>query len=268
MRSDLEVRQRLFERWVSGLSLPLLDVKAELCLSRVTNEEGTELLLLETPEPLPFSEDVTLTLKKRTLIGSNLSVLPELDEDLIKLSAGLDFNLDGVIGLIKADSVTKFLKGGPRWLIRSEKAEDGMKYYVHDIRLRPVHAGLIQLSGKVTNVVFQIVSQDPSPDLLLGKIVGMKENEIAFIDTQGKLMIPHFIPISEATDELIPVKVLTNGSETRALIIPFDLATNTSTVLTPGLYRFEVDLDRVRYRTQTPDNMSNYQAQASIDVHW
>jgi hypothetical protein len=56
-------------------------------------------------------------------------------------------------------------------------------------------------------MVSQILSQDPSPDPLLGKIVGMKENEIAFMDIKDKLMIPHFIPISEETDELVPVRV-------------------------------------------------------------
>ncbi len=62
-------------------------------------------------------------------------------------------------------------------------------------------------------------------------------------------------------------KVLTNGNETTALIIPLNAA-NTHSSLVAGSYRLEFNLDRARYRSQKPDNKSNYRAKAILDLEW
>ena len=63
-RSDAEPRQRLFETWTTSLGLPLREHPAGLSLTRWEEGAVTTLILLESDEPLPFSQDVTLTLAK------------------------------------------------------------------------------------------------------------------------------------------------------------------------------------------------------------
>ena len=60
---DVEARQRLFETWTTALGLPLREIRA-FSLTRWI-EETHVAPRLESDEPLPFSNDVTLALSKR-----------------------------------------------------------------------------------------------------------------------------------------------------------------------------------------------------------
>jgi hypothetical protein len=61
--ADPEERQRLFDLWVKDLGIALRERPQKLEVTRLTGPEGAEALLLESPEPLAFSEDVTLRLE-------------------------------------------------------------------------------------------------------------------------------------------------------------------------------------------------------------
>lgn len=61
--ADPEERQRLFEGWVKDLGIALRERPQSLEVTRLTGPAGTEALLLESPEPLAFSEDVSLQLE-------------------------------------------------------------------------------------------------------------------------------------------------------------------------------------------------------------
>jgi hypothetical protein len=223
---------------------------------------------LESPEPLPFSEDITLTLKKRIF---SLSPTPSrIPTELVELAAGLDFVDNKVVGTIPAAGViTRALKEGARWLVRSEKVGDGLQYNIYDMSFHQARQGYsIQVSGNVTEAVRSgTIDSARSTSPLIRELAGMKANEIALMDDTGRLIIPNFIPVNPVTYVTVPFRVLSNGDETRALIIPVDELGNEST-LTAGTYRLEFDLDRVRYRSQTPDDISNYRAHASIVTSW
>ena len=64
-----------------------------------------------------------------------------------------------------------------------------------------------------------------------------------------------------------PALVLTNGDETRGLVIPVNAA-GAATVLPSGRYRFTFAIDRPRWRAAVPDAVSNYRAQATFDAVW
>jgi len=264
--ADPEERQRLFDRWVGGLALPLRHHIKKMELSRLIKAGGIELLLLESPEPLPFSEDVTLTLMKRTFITPS-PIFPHIPGELIELAAGLDFFADSVAGRINPGIITQMIKE-LRWLVRSEKVDDGLDYHVYDVRTQHGHQGSIQLSGKVVEKVSQTSHAGREASPLIRRLAGMQEKEIALLDNTGKLIISNFIPVWSVKYVAVPIRVLTNGRETQALIIPVDTATNTHAPLTGGTYRFDFKLDRPRFRTQTPDGTSNYRAQTSIITRW
>jgi hypothetical protein len=61
--ADPEERQRLFDRWVKDLGIALRERPQRLEVTRLTSPSGTEALLLESLEPLAFSEEVVLKLE-------------------------------------------------------------------------------------------------------------------------------------------------------------------------------------------------------------
>jgi hypothetical protein len=62
------VRQTLFDRWVRELGLPLKDELTQLEISRF-GTASTELLLIESPEPLDFTEEIVLALSQRVVVS-------------------------------------------------------------------------------------------------------------------------------------------------------------------------------------------------------
>lgn len=92
--ADPEERQRLFERWVKDLGIALRERPQRLEVTRLTGPSGTEALLLESLEPLAFSEEVVLKLEGKLPDGTvglhNLRVLSNGSE-----THALVFPVDG-----------------------------------------------------------------------------------------------------------------------------------------------------------------------------
>ncbi len=65
--SDTE-RQKVFDTWLSTLGVPLKDEVTRLELSRFLYKGKTELILTESPEPIDFAEEVSLTMTQRTFV--------------------------------------------------------------------------------------------------------------------------------------------------------------------------------------------------------
>jgi hypothetical protein len=69
--------------------------------------------------------------------------------------------------------------------------------------------------------------------------------------------------------KIVPARVLTNATETAALLIPLAAAGSQAHLPLPsGRYRLDFSIDRVRYRVEAPDDASNYRASASILAEW
>ena len=66
--ADVTLRQKLFERWTQELGLPLKDEVNELEISRFVNGTSTEFFLIESPEPIDFTEETTIELTQRELV--------------------------------------------------------------------------------------------------------------------------------------------------------------------------------------------------------
>lgn len=60
--SDAIDRQQQFDEWVAALAMPLTAHVDRVEISARTTATGAELLLIESPEPLPINRDVTFTL--------------------------------------------------------------------------------------------------------------------------------------------------------------------------------------------------------------
>lgn len=265
--SDPEKRQRLFDRWVSGLALPLRSSLSRLGLSRLIRANGTDLFLLESPEPLPFSNDVTLRLKKRILVPTPKPLFTDDYIDFSKLAIALDFWEDRVRGPVDSDNLARKLVAVRR-LVRATKKGDSLEYYIYDVKLRTNRQGHTQLSGELVEVICPHKRDGYTKTPAIAALSGLKANKIALLDKNLALIGPHIT--TNFTEKYIPVpfRVLTNGSETHALIIPVDMATNTLTPLKNGTYRFEFRLNRSRFRSQVASSVSNYRAEETIVTRW
>jgi hypothetical protein len=62
-------RERVFARWMRELGLPTKDDVTALELSRFVTGGQSRLLLIESPEPMDFTEDVVLSLVRRQRLG-------------------------------------------------------------------------------------------------------------------------------------------------------------------------------------------------------
>src|SRR4029079_8576328 len=99
--ADPQVRQRLFDRWVGELAVPLSPTVEGLRFGAGAGGAGTQLLVLESPEPLPFSRDVRLTVTHR--VTSIPDVPHGVPRSLLRVAAGLRFARDTLHGPVPDD---------------------------------------------------------------------------------------------------------------------------------------------------------------------
>jgi hypothetical protein len=163
----------------------------------------------------------------------------------------LDFNGDRVAGRVLSSRLDT-----ARRLVRGVRLGAEAEQHIYDVSVRPNRRGARFLAGRRVNVV-----RPGMPAL----VPGLRPGEIAILDDGGTTVVP-VIPEDPVTWVEARTQILTNASETVALIIPVGAAPGSFTPLPSGTYRLEFALDRVRYRAQTPDTESNYRATATLTV--
>jgi hypothetical protein len=143
--SDNALRQNLFMRWAEKLALPLAQQPNALIISRLEKQSETLMLLLESPEPLRFSTELSLEIKKeitlpdQSLHPANIrdleSVIPP---DLVNLEERLPEMIHGVRGMdIKTDRITiivsnrliQSLSQAPRFALIALASQGQLKYF-------------------------------------------------------------------------------------------------------------------------------------------
>jgi hypothetical protein len=244
-RSDAESRQRLFETWATSLGLPLREHPAGLSLTRWVENDATTLLLLESDEPVPFSQDVTLTLTKPVRVHA---VPPSLVAGRLppRIPPGLEAFLNGLE--IDDDAIT----GPPlparlaatRRILRAVARETADVFVVD----RSISDHLLARRAR---------QQVPWPPAL-----GIPQRgDLAFLDEQNTPVIPPFSPTGHIEWTPVATLLLTGADETRALIAP-------SEPLPAGSYRLTFAIDRARWRAAVTDSVSNYRASSTLDLTW
>jgi hypothetical protein len=141
-----------------------------------------------------------------------------------------------------------------------------LEYRVYAMRERLV-AGKIIAVGRLGETIRPGAESGSSP--LLAVIAGMGADHVALIDEPLHLLFNRFIPLSPTIFKIVPAHVLTNATETAALLIPVTTSGGqTHAPLASSRYRFDFAIDRARFRADTPDNISNYRAAVSIVTEW
>jgi hypothetical protein len=248
--------------------LPLRARTTKLELTRIVNGSGTDLLLLETPEPLPFSWDVRLVLQKRTFTLPLPGGVGPLPPFIRRISVSVEFDEDRIVlGPFPlgpdAQQLAKL-----RWFVHAVESPDGpLEYQVYAMRPPRVIGGQVRAAGRLSETIRP--GAEPGTSTLLQVLAEITANHVALLDQNFERLFDLFIPLSPSQFKPVATRVLTNATETVALVIPTTVpGGQTHLSVVPGRYRLDFAIDRVRFRTDTPDNVSNYRAEASITVDW
>ncbi len=94
-KGSLAQRQALFLTWTNALGLPLVQEVTELRVSRVTEGPGIDAFLVESPEPIDYSEEVVVRLEQwvRTRSGHLAEVTDLLAQLFEQLRTPQPFDL-------------------------------------------------------------------------------------------------------------------------------------------------------------------------------
>jgi hypothetical protein len=249
--SDAQLRQRLFDRWVAELAVPLASTVDGLRLRRVADTTGVRLLVLESPEPLPFSTDVSLSVTHR--VRSVVDPPPDLPRELLRFAADLVLGRDTVSGSVP-DGIAATVRQA-RTLVHAvaDRLTQRLRYAVYRVRVSGP-AGAVELTGELVEV-------RTTPVLLPGfppRPLRVPADHIVLLDAAPE-PVSAPIPLPTEREVTVPASILTNSVEDRALLIP-------DGPLAADAYTFTFSVDRARLRTPVIDETTRYRRSATLTV--
>ncbi len=245
---DSQLRQRVFDRWTAELALPLQQRVEQVQLSG-----DARLLLLESPEPLPFSRDIRLTVT-RTVTGFP-GGMTELPRPWLALARTFEFSRGGVVRADVPTEIAGIVRRATQ-LVRAvfDRFTRRVRFELYSVTVDGT-----ALQGTLTDTVNEPPRRLPGPPGRPPAPPRIPVGHVALFDRFANL-VGHVLPLPTTVTETVGLTILTNAAETAALLIP------TDGPLSPIEHSFGFELDRPRYRTDTPDGTSNYRASATWKV--
>lgn len=196
--SPASMREALFVEWASLLALPLAHSLEAPRLSEVRGDVGVEAILLESPEPLDFVEEITTALTRRlqvTIPGAAMEVptwLTGLLGDLeqvgvlprVSLSASDQSLGDTAIhrALAAAGLPAPPLPGPVRWVMRPAPAS--LPPIALPPRVQPQH--LVAHGAPVATWKERVVQRIPPPKR---PQQGMAREQVRMLRSQGAVVL-------------------------------------------------------------------------------
>jgi hypothetical protein len=248
--ADAQVRQRLFDRWIAELIVPLSPDVSGLRLHALGDDAGIRMLVLESPEPLPFAADVRLQVSH--LVIGLVDPPPDVPRPLLKFAGDLTLEREVVSGPVLDQAAG--LVGQARTLVHSIQVERPTPHLLFRVyRLRVTGGpGAVMLSG-------ELIEERTTPVLLPGfppRPLRVPADHIALLSIADQPLTPP-LPLPVERRVTVDLVVLTNSIEDRALLIP-------TSPLAPDAYTFDWTIDRVRFRSPVVDNSTRYREVATF----
>jgi hypothetical protein len=142
-------------------------------------------------------------------------------------------------------------------MVRAEATARGTLYHVYRLPAKS--------RGTVTTVSgHRTISAAEAPPSFLTIAPG----EIGLFDGGGRPILPPFPLPPVQTYVTVATRILSNGDERRALLIPLGGSFTSHAPLGSGTYRLVFSVDRPRWRAAVPDDTTNYRASETIAVRW
>ncbi len=290
--ADSGARQMLFERWMHELGVPLKDEVNELELSRFEAASQTEFFVLESPEPLDFTEETTIEMtrcdkvqlrfpivdtgidvkvnritRRKSIIKHDLSELLRLKDVLtsdgekapviLNVRTGHDqLELDIALDRLP-DTLDRLLVVAAVSIPRGTV----LNIYAFD-SVRPQRRKVTTMSASKTDEI--LLKKGQSSATVSKALAALEPGAFALARADLKEILEIFRHTFVWTS--VPIRILQDASGTKALIFPV----TTGGVLAPqpsGSYRLAFKLNRKRWETTDPENeLNHYQGTAVISV--
>ena len=255
--ADPQARQALFTKWMTALALLLRQRAEGLCISRWTNAASTQALVIESPEPISFTRDVSVSMVEHVPVPPWQPIgPPELQAALIHL------HFAGNVVTVPIPFAI-FLPGD--FIVRIKQNPDGTTAFaIYNAPQKSLPAHL------PTGTLREVVTPAKGVRKELDPLRGFPDNSIALL---RKLKVIAAIDPGNSNDPQIVDKpislvVFDNGPETAALLIPV-AADGTLVALASGKYTLTLTIDRKRWRDSgSTDPEARYTQQQSIDLSW
>jgi hypothetical protein len=261
MRADADPQQRqaLATDVVSALALPLRQRRERVTISRIVEASGTVGLLIEGPEPLPLSTDVTASLVHQVVIhhwppygGENAYT--------VRL-ARVRFDAGSISALLS--DAAAFQPGDQ--LVRVAQTGDAPAFAIYDVPRRA--AGAVRAVGALRETVVPAPGVRPELDVLRGApdgALGIVRPGAGVIATGGGAGNGFGVV---TIDVLVALTALSNGDETTLLLFPVD-SSGASLALHSGGYTLTLRVQRTRWRTSVSDPSAVYDQSRAIALAW
>jgi hypothetical protein len=250
--ADPQARQALFTKWVTGLALPLRQQPEALCLSRWTGPNGTLALLVESPEPLAFSRDVSVTLIERIKPRWAPIGPPATQAALLHLQfQGTAVNVPLQFAIFRAGDA----------IVRISQTAAGPTLAVYS---PPLRTFAIVTPGHLQKIIPEGTVVPPA----LNALRKFPDGTIALLRSQVLLAAVNPGIPTGPLDKPIPLVVFSNGPETAALLLPSSGAGSLS-MLGPGTFTLKFAIHRERWRDTSFSNPeSQYLGEQAVNLNW
>ena len=284
-------RERVFAAWAGALGLPLKDDVTSLELTRVTDSIGrAQALLIESPEPLDLTSEITAGMVHRTHTGGLPFPVQPLPPSTVAGSLR-----DRLHDLVQPASPgprprgplhvraprpdpdrtildVDVVRGGLRLTLDPALANAGALAVVAvgqggDLRLLGgvVRPGFLpqspaQLLARRTGAMPAL----PHGSELAPDLASPLPGTVLLATTDLVQLVGRFRMQPEDVDVPVPVQALQSGDGRRVLLIP-----TAAAHFEPGSHRLTLTLSRRRWPTiDAPDATNTYQATATISLNF
>jgi hypothetical protein len=280
-------RQDLFDRWIADLGLAVRQDVQKLALTRFVQTAQAELILLESPEPIDFTKDVSLECARvRSQVQPRLvRPLPRVTSRSGAIAAAVRGRLARRVGARLPDRVPE----RPKAIILSVVAiRDGIRVELNAVALAETGAvqdeitlaertargvafyrGRLRRPPRRTKRIVVDMLQDsfmPSPGPvppvpILRALVKLTIGTFALLDSDITEILDVFMP--PQLEPPIELTILQDGTGLRALLIPHRGPLHQP--LETSTYELRFAIDRERWPTKAdPDAGSRYRTAATL----
>jgi hypothetical protein len=298
-----EERERVFARWVREIGLPLKDDVTAFELSRFVESGQTRLLVIESPEPLDFIEEISARLVRRELVSPVVqpgpALLSGLERALRRPPRSLEASTIAATSL--GDRLERLVQvstsahepdrpghgPSPEVAIRDAvpsargirvEVDPGLADAGEVIIARVEDDGSVRMYrgrvesrsrggrdiGMVDAEPVDALSRQTAEDSVLAEVFAEAEAGTVVLFTPDlSIILGLLYPWLE--DEPVDVRILQSGDGRRSLLVPIDGAASVG--LTPGRYQLKLKLERQRWETIDPqDEINTYASEAVVSL--